>query len=163
MESLQTLWEANRRYVSEHPSFPDSSVPSLGVVLVTCMDVRIDPLALFGLHLGEVHVIRNAGARVTDDVIRSLVISQQALATDTVILIPHTDCGVLGLQPEDLCSTAVGSLPPLDFRPMNDLETALREDLGRLRETPWIPDSVRLIGAVYDVRTGLVRVVEPNG
>lgn len=139
-------------------------VPSQRLAILTCMDVRIDPRTVLGLALGEAHILRNAGARVTDDVIRSLVISQQALGTNAVVLMPHTECGVLGLDPADILrrlGPEAAHFPLLDFRAMHDLSAAIREDLARLRESPWIVPSVTAVGLILDIRTGLVRRQEP--
>lgn len=156
---IERLLEANRRYVAGSPAIPFESTPSLRLALVTCMDVRIDPLPLLGLGLGQAHVLRNAGARVTDDVLRSLVISQQALGTNTVILMPHTGCGVLGLDVRNLAPrspTKDGIVPPLDFHPLHDLQTGLAEDLRLLRDSPWLLPDVEVHGFILDVSRGAV-------
>lgn len=133
------------------------SVPRDHLTVLTCMDVRIDPLRVFGWELGQVHILRNAGARVTEDVIRSLVISQQALGTTRVLLMPHTRCGVLNLDPTQLTSQlGAGPRPPLDFRTMTDLAEAVRGDVQTLRASPWIPESVEVAGAILDIDTGQV-------
>lgn len=154
---IERLLAANRRYVAASPGLPDSPVPSERLVIVTCMDVRIDPLPLLGLRLGSAHVLRNAGARVTDDVIRSLVISQQVLGTEAVLLLPHTGCGMLGLDPGSLQprpGVSKGDLPPLEVHPMHDLQTSLAQDLETLRESPWISPHVQIYGLILDIGTG---------
>jgi carbonic anhydrase len=154
---LEKLLAANRHYVEARGGLPDSPVPSERLAIVTCMDVRIDPLPLLGLRLGSAHVLRNAGARVTDDVIRSLVISQQALGTEAVLLLPHTLCGVLGLDPDGLHprpGVSKADLPHLEFHPMHDLQTSLSEDLRKLRESPWISPHVQIYGLILDVESG---------
>lgn len=162
---LDRILEHNRHYVSrDSATGPANPVPADRLALLTCMDVRIDPLALLGLELGQAHILRNAGARVTDDVLRSLVISQQALGTEMVILMPHTGCGVLGLDPHSLREHAhpnPASLPPMEFFAMQNIETTLREDLGRIRNNPWIPATIRLSGVILDIESGLVQPVYP--
>ncbi len=157
---IRSLLDANRSYVGGDPAIPENVAPSARLAIVTCMDVRIDPLAVLGLRLGQAHVLRNAGARVTEDVLRSLVISQQALGTNAVILMPHEGCGVLGLDVRTLRPRAAASptsVPALDFHAMQDLEAALAEDLRSLRESPWIGTDVQIHGLVLDVARGAVR------
>lgn len=157
---LEQLLAANHRYVQGTSPAGLSAVPSRHLAVVTCMDVRIDPLPLLGLSLGEAHVLRNAGARVTDDVVRSLVISQQALSTRIVLLMPHTRCGVLGLQGAQIVK-ALGrdpkTLPSMDFMGMDDLMETLRHDLARLRDNPWIGPDVVVAGVILDIDTYQVR------
>ncbi len=153
----ERLLAANRRYLRGRPAIPEDPAPSLRIAVLTCMDVRIDPLPLLGLQLGEAHVLRNAGARVTEDVLRSLVISQQALGTNAVVLMPHTRCGVLGLDAAALQpprSASFGTPEPLDFHAMEDLRAALSEDLEKLRESPWMPQDVHLLGLILDIDSG---------
>ncbi len=154
---IAEILEANRHYVAGQPTIPQAATPTKGLAVVTCMDVRIDPLALLGLSLGQAHVLRNAGARVTEDVLRSLVISQQALGTRAVILMPHTGCGVLGLDVGKLRPLRgdAGEPPrPLDFHPMDDLAAALAEDLRLLRGSPWIGQDVEIHGLILDTAEG---------
>lgn len=158
---LERLLAANRRYVAAAPALPQSAVPSERLAILTCMDVRIDPLPLLGLQLGNAHVLRNAGARLTEDILRSLVISQQALGTQAVLLMPHTRCGVLGLDPAGLQPRAgvrKEELPPLEFHPMQDLRTSLADDLRRLRESPWISPDVEILGLILDIESGALIV-----
>jgi len=157
---LERLLLGNRRAVARGPALPQGSAPSERLAIVTCMDVRIDPLALLGLGPGQAHVLRNAGGRVTDDVLRSLVISQQALGTRAVVLMPHTQCGTLGLDVRALTprpGVPAAAVPPLDFHPMADLEEALRGDLRLLRESPWLHPETELVGLILDIATGRVR------
>lgn len=150
---LERLLEANRRSVAGRAPALGDPVPSEHLVVLTCMDVRIDPLQIFGLRLGQAHVLRNAGARVTEDVIRSVAISQQALGTDTIIVMPHTTCGVLGLRSEDI-KPRTADAPPLDVLAIQDIERSLAEDLHRLRQSPWVAAETTLLGLVLDIETG---------
>ncbi len=157
---IDRLLKANRRFVDGHPAIPQDAAPSARLAVVTCMDVRIDPLPLLGLGLGQAHVLRNAGARVTDDVLRSLVISQQALGTNAVILMPHEGCGVLGLDVATLrprSAAPQGRVPALEFHAMQEIETALAQDLRLLRESPWIGPDVEIHGFILDVARGAIR------
>ena len=158
MTLTQTLLEGNRTYQHEGPPGGLSAVPSRALAVVTCMDVRIDPAKVLGLSLGEAHIIRNAGARVTPDVVRSLAISQQILGTRAVVVMPHTQCGMLGLDPHRI-KARERTESPMDWRIINDLANDLQEDLNTLRYNPWIGDDVEIVGLVYDVQSGAVRSV----
>jgi carbonic anhydrase len=135
--------------------------PALGLAIVACMDARLDPQALFGLRPGDAHVIRNAGAIVTDDVIRSLALSQHVLGTRAVILLAHTGCALEGLDAYALRSRIVsetGHDAPVDFGPFDDLEAHVRAQVERLAAHPWSM-AVSVQGLVYDVATGRLRQV----
>ena len=138
--------------------------PARKLAVVTCMDARIDVYAILGLGLGEAHVIRNAGGVVTDDVCRSLVLSQHLLGTEEVLVMQHTSCGLHGL-PDDEVSAAIardrGKEPPFPLLGFDDLEDSVRESVATLSAEPLLPHrSVR--GFVYDVATGLVTEVDPS-
>lgn len=139
--------------------------PRQRIAVLTCMDARLDPARLLGLGLGDANVIRNAGGRATDDAIRSLVISQRLLGTNKVLVIHHTDCGMAKFTNEELaarCKAELGvDAGHVDFLPFQDLEESVREDVAILRNSPLIPESVKIGGAIYDVRTGQLRVIVP--
>ncbi|NMP21805.1 beta-class carbonic anhydrase [Sulfobacillus harzensis] len=145
--------EGNRRYQADHAPI-ESARPSARLAVLTCMDARIDPLRVLGLHLGEVHVLRNAGARVTEDMIRSLAISQQALGTDTIVVMPHTGCGVIGLQPDNIHPRSGSGAEAIELYPIRDLQQSLQDDLARLRNSPWLRPDTRILGAIFDIKTG---------
>ena len=131
--------------------------PAKGVAVVACMDARLNVFGLLGLREGDAHVIRNAGGIVTDDEIRSLSISQRLLGTREIILIHHTDCGMLTFNDEDYrrdLERETGAVPTWAAEAFDDLEEDVRHSIARIRESPFIPrtDSVR--GFVYDVKTG---------
>ena len=135
--------------------------PLLGVAIVCCMDSRIDLFRLFGLHLGEAHVIRNAGGIVTDDVMRSLTLSQALLGTREIMLIQHTGCGLLG-QEEDLkqrIADATGTAPPWKLGAFEDIEASVREQLEVLHGSPHLLGGESARGFVYEVETGRLREV----
>ena len=159
---LDRLLAANARYAAGRSLAGVEAAPSQRLAIVTCMDARIDPLPLLGLRLGQAHVLRNAGARVTGDVLRSLVISQQALGTNVVVVMPHTGCGLLGLDPATLRprGDALRPAPHLDFHTMSDLYSTLQQDLRRLRESPWIGPEAEIHGLILDTDTG--RVLRPD-
>lgn len=132
------------------------SPPALEVAVVTCMDCRIDPAALLGLGLGDAHVIRNAGGLVTDDVLRSLTLSQALLGTREVMVVQHTGCG-LHADEDDLrnrVEAATGTRPDQALGGFADLRESVRAQVARLREAPGLPAGANARGFVYDVATG---------
>jgi carbonic anhydrase len=136
--------------------------PSKKVAVLACMDARLNPYGVLGLSEGEAHVIRNAGGVVSDDAIRSLAISQNLLGTEEIILIHHTDCGMLTFTDEELAQKLdqeTGERPEWRAHAFADLEQDVRDGIAAIRASPFIPrkDSVR--GFVYDVNTGELREV----
>ncbi len=134
--------------------------PGRKVAIVACMDARLSPFALLGLEVGDAHVIRNAGGVITDDEIRSLAISQRLLGTEEIILIHHTDCGMLTFSDDEFrrsIQEETGIKPSWPAEAFSDLEEDLRQSLARITSSPFIPkkDSVR--GFVYEVETGRLR------
>jgi carbonic anhydrase len=122
------------------------------------MDARLHPSRFLGLELGDAHVIRNAGGRASDDAIRSLVISEELLGTDEVVVIHHSDCGMLTFSNDDLRAKLKQdfhvSADHIDFLPFKDLEQSVRDDVATIKNSPLIPDSVTVSGFIYDVRSG---------
>ena len=142
--------------------------PRRHVAIVTCMDARLHPEKFLGLDIGDAHVIRNAGGRASQDALRSLVISQRLLGTNEIVVIHHTDCGMLTFQNEDLVAkikTDLGAdASGWDFLPFTDLEESVRADVQTLRDSPLIPRDIPISGAIYDVRSGrLQEVVRSEG
>jgi carbonic anhydrase len=142
-----------------------SHLPSQQAAIVTCMDVRIPPLDAFGLKLGEAHVIRNAGAAVTDDVIRSLAISQRKLGTRAVLLMAHTGCGMATFTDADftgeLCAE-IGQEPSWRTYTFDDPADHVRRGLARLRSNPFLHPEIEVRGFVLDVKSGTVDEVEAD-
>jgi carbonic anhydrase len=134
-----------------------SPVPSLGLAVVTCMDARIKVFDVFGLRHGEAHILRNAGGVVTDDVLRSLAISQRKLQTREVIVMQHTSCG-LTLVTEDGFKDEVeadtGLRPPWAVEAFRDVTDSVRQSVARVRRSPFVPHTGSVRGFVYDVATG---------
>src|SRR5262245_41627074 len=131
--------------------------PAKRVAVLACMDARLNPAGLLGLHEGDAHVIRNAGGVVTDDEIRSLAISQRLLGTEEIILIHHTDCGMLTFTDDNFrrdVQRDTGIKPEWAAEAFDDLEEDVRQSIARIKASPFIPikDSVR--GFIYDVKTG---------
>lgn len=131
--------------------------PSRRLTIITCMDARIDPSSVFGLAPGDAHVIRNAGAIVTDDVERSVLLSQYALGTSTVIVAGHTDCGLLGHDEEATCRRVEqerGRRPTYPLGSIGSPEDGVRSSVRRLRQSPYLHHTDDVHGFVYDVATG---------
>jgi carbonic anhydrase len=129
-----------------------------GLALVTCMDSRIEPLQLLGMEQGDVKILRNAGARVTDDVLRTLVLATYLLGVTRVLVMPHTDCKMANSSEEDLHQRILDEFGvetrSVEFRTVDDQEAALEYDVTRIRAYPLLPKDLVVAGAVYDVRTG---------
>ena len=162
MSYFENFLKANQAYVELHGDLHLSIKPKTKVAIVTCMDSRLHVAPALGLALGDAHILRNAGGRVTDDMIRSLVISQQQMGTREIVVLHHTDCGAQTFNNEDFqehlkCELGV-DVSGQDFLPFQDIEESVREDMKLLRECPLIPDDVIISGAVYDVDTG--RMIE---
>jgi carbonic anhydrase len=136
--------------------------PAQALAVVTCMDCRIDPLAALGLQPGDAHVLRNAGGVVSDDVIRSLAISQRRLGTRAVTLIHHTDCGMLTLTDDSFraeLQRETGMAPPFAIESFADIEEDVRQSIVRVRHSPFLPHRDDVRGFVYDVDSDGLREV----
>ena len=163
MSYFENFLKANQAYVELHGDLHLSIKPKTKVAIVTCMDSRLHVAPALGLALGDAHILRNAGGRVTEDMIRSLVISQQQMGTREIVVLHHTDCGAQTFNNEDFqehlkCELGV-DVSRQDFLPFQDIDESVREDMKLLRECPLIPDDVIISGAVYDVDTGSMREI----
>lgn len=150
MTQIARLLAANEGYAAARASVHDPR-PSRRLAILTCMDARIDVFAILGLHLGDAHVIRNAGGRVTADVLRSLALSCHVLGVDTVVVMQHTECGLAGVTDEELRSLTGADL---GFFPIDDHAAALKEDVDTLTTTTYLDPLNVVAGFVYDVETG---------
>ena len=136
--------------------------PGKRVAVVACMDARLNVYGMLGLQEGDAHVIRNAGGVVTDDVIRSLLISQRLLGTEEILLIHHTDCGMLTFRDDEVKAQVqadVGIRPPFALEAFGSLEDDVRQSIARIQASPFIPHKDRVRGFVYDVTRGRLREV----
>ena len=156
MTEIARMLAANDAYAAAHPPHVTDARPSRRVAVVTCMDARIDVFAVLGLRVGEAHVIRNAGGRVSDDVLRSLALSTHVLGVDTVIVMQHTGCGLAGVTDEELRARTGADL---GFLPIDDHAEVLRSDIEVLAGTPYLTPVREIAGFVYDVATGAVEDV----
>ena len=158
MTVVQEFLKANEAYAAAFQKGHLPMPPARRVAVLTCMDARLDPARFLGLAEGDAHVIRNAGGRASEDAIRSVVISEQLLGTTTVVVIHHTDCGMLTFSNADLRAKLKQELKAdaddIDFLPFKDLEQSVRDDVATLKASPLIPDSVDISGFIYDVRSG---------
>jgi carbonic anhydrase len=136
--------------------------PAKHVAVLACMDARLDVHKILGLQEGDAHVIRNAGGAATDDAIRSLTISQRLLGTKEIILIHHTDCGMLTFHDDDLkrkIEDETGIRPAFSFEAFSDLDEDVRQSIARINASPFIPNKSSVRGFVYDARTGRLNEV----
>jgi carbonic anhydrase len=161
MSATDELLANNQRYADGFTG-PLPLPPAKGIAVVACMDARLNLYALLGLEEGQAHVIRNAGGAVTDDGIRSLAISQRLLGTREIILIHHTDCGMLTFTDDDFRAAIqadTGIRPAWSAEAFSDLDADVRQSIARIKASPFVPhkDSVR--GFVFDVATGKLNEV----
>ncbi|MFC4561169.1 beta-class carbonic anhydrase [Nocardiopsis mangrovi] len=159
------VYTANADYVRDFRLAGLQPVAARGIALVTCMDSRIEPLATLGLQPGDAKILRNAGARVTDDTLRTLVLAVYMLGVERVLVLPHTRCKMASVAGDAEVHDAIYSTYGVDTRSLefhtdNDQIGALRHDLGRIRHHPLLPDGLAVEGAVYDVDTGAVTPVD---
>jgi carbonic anhydrase len=136
--------------------------PAKRVAIVACMDARLNPYGLLGLREGDAHVIRNAGGVITDDEIRSLSISQRLLGTEEIMLIHHTDCGMLTFSDDDFrrqVQDETGVKPEWAAEAFDDLEEDVRQSIARIEASPFIPNKDKVRGFIYEVETGRLREV----
>ena len=152
MEKIANLLNANQAYADARERVADR-MPGQHLAVLTCMDARIDVFAALGLHLGEALVLRNAGGRVTDDVLRSLALGCHVLGVDTLVVMQHTKCGLAGVTDDEL-RAATGA--DLGFFPIDDHAAALREDVDLLIATPFLTPVTKIAGFVYNVESGRI-------
>ena len=163
MSTFDEFLTANETYGQSFNQGDLPMPPARHVAVVTCMDARLHPEKFLGLDVGDAHVIRNAGGRVSEDALRSLVISERLLGTTEIVVIHHTDCGMITFTNDQLAEKIQQDLgvdvAGRDFLPFSDLEQSVRDDVDIIRSSPLIPQDIPLSGAIYDVRTGKVTEV----
>ena len=163
MTATDTFLSANERYAEDFDKGGRPMPPAKKVAVVACMDARIETGGLLGLDEGDAHVIRNAGGVVTDDVIRSLAISQRLLGTEEIVLIHHTDCGMLTFRDDEVkadIEKETGLRPGFALEAFSDLEADVRQSMRRIQASPFVPKKDQVRGFVYDVDTGRLNEVE---
>jgi carbonic anhydrase len=163
MTVTDTLLKNNSIYAQEFDKGALPAPPGKTIAVPACMDARLNAYGIPGLTKGDAHIIRNAGGVVTDDAIRSLVISQRLLGTREVVLIHHTDCGMLPFKDDDgkkRIEEETGIRPPFALEAFGDLDTDVRQSIARIKASPFVPYKDRVRGLVYDVKTGRPREVK---
>src|SRR5436190_4485691 len=162
MAVIDQLLESAESYASRFDRGELPLPPARKIAVVACMDARLNPYGLLGLAEGDAHVIRNAGGVITDDEIRSLSISQRLLGTEEIILIHHTDCGMLTFADDDFrrqLQRETGIKPEWAAEAFDDLEEDVRQSLARIKASPFIPNKDNVRGFIYEVETGRLREV----
>jgi carbonic anhydrase len=164
-DAFDDVLAANRDFAAD---FVDDGLPgraARGLAVVTCMDSRIEPLRMLGLQRGDAKILRTAGARVTDDVLRSLVLAHHLLGVDRVVVVDLSDCGMAKVTDEVVHATIARESGvdsrSLDFHTISDQTVTLQHDVQRIRSLHYLPDAMPVLGAVYDVRTGRLTVEVP--
>jgi len=162
MSVTDDLVRNNDAYASSFKKGDLPLPPAKKLAVVACMDARLDVHKILGIQEGDAHVIRNAGGAVTDDAIRSLAISQRLLGTREIILIHHTDCGMLTFKDDDVrkqIEKETGVRPAFALEAFGDLDEDVKQSIARIKASPFIPNKSSVRGFVYDVRTGKLNEV----
>jgi carbonic anhydrase len=162
VSTIDELVENAKTYAEDFDKSDLPLPPARRIAIVACMDARLNVYGLLGLHEGEAHVIRNAGGVITDDEIRSLAISQRLLGTEEVMLIHHTDCGMLTFDDDEFRRTVqeqTGIKPEWAAETFEDVEEDVRQSIRRIQASPFIPKKDRVRGFVYEVESGRLREV----
>ena len=167
MSVIDEVLEANEIYSRTHELRALTPRPARKLAVLTCMDTRLS-IRTLGLKTGDAHIIRNAGGIVTDDSLRSLVISHHLLGTEEIMVINHTDCGLMHTSEQDLRiriqnRTGTAAVAPAFFYAFQNIEENVQHQLQKLRTHPWIPREVTIRGFVYDVSTGRLREITNGG
>jgi carbonic anhydrase len=157
LPEFDDLLDGNRRFAAAFVDSEASKVPTRELVVLSCMDARVDPWRALGLGPGEAHILRNAGGRASPDAVRSIAVSAATLGTRRVAVVHHTDCGMLGSEEQiRRAVTERGGRggAEVDFLTFTDLEGSIRDDVAALRRSSWVPDDLQIAGFLYDVATG---------
>jgi carbonic anhydrase len=164
VSGIDDALSANERYEGTFNLANLPMPPARKLAIVACMDARLTVEQFLGLQTGDAHIIRNAGGIVTEDALRSLIISHHLLGTQEFMIINHTDCGMLTFKDEDLAEkletgTNASPVAPSRFYSFTDVENNVRRQIQRVKTHPWIPKQIPVRGFVYDVKTGALREV----
>lgn len=163
MHEIDKLLKNNELYAESFKYADLPPQPRRRLAIVTCMDTRIDVHRILGLEVGDAHVIRNAGGIVTDDVIRSLMISQLLLGTEEIVIIQHTYCGMIGSSEDalkDMIEERIGLRPYFALGVFKDLEDEVKQNMARIKANPFIPNKDKVRGFIYDVKDGRLKEVK---
>lgn len=164
MSVIDEVLSANEVYSRRHELRRLTPRPERKLAVLTCMDTRLS-IRTMGLEEGDAHIIRNAGGIVTDDALRSLIVSHYLLGTEQFMVINHTDCGLMKASEEELRAriqneTGTAAVAPAHFYAFQDVDLNVRHQLQKLRTHPWVPEAVEVRGFVYDVTTGRLREIK---
>ena len=162
MSSTDTFVANSEQYAARFDKGDLPLPPATHAAVVACMDARLNPYGLLGLSEGDAHIIRNAGGVVSDDVIRSLAISQRLLGTTEIVLIHHTGCGMLTFHDDEVkaqIEADTGLRPPFALEAFSDLDGDVRQSIARIKASPFVPHKDAIRGFVYEVETGRLREV----
>jgi carbonic anhydrase len=162
--NFNDIFEANIDFSRNFASSGQSAIAKRGLAIITCIDSRIAPLAIVGMQPGDAKIMRNAGARVTEDVLRTLVLATALLGVDRILVMPHTDCRMASGSEEEihqaiLEKTGIDSRA-IEIRTVRDQISALKLDIQRIKSSPHLPDGISVVGAIYDVNSGVLNKVE---
>ena len=164
VEAFEDVLASNAEHAAGYAGSDLTGRAARGLAIVTCIDSRIDPLAIVGMGPGDVKILRNAGARVTDDVQRTLLLASYLLGVERILIMPHTDCRMVGSSEGDIHATIRAEhgtdTRSVEFRTSDDVDVSLAQDIVRVRANPRLPPGTRVGGAVYDVHTGRLRPIE---
>ena len=163
-KSFDDLFAANDEFAKNFQPHQLSGRALKGLAIVTCMDSRIEPLKIVGMGAGDAKILRNAGARVTDDVLRTLVLATYLLGVKRVLVMPHTDCRMANNNEAEIHAMIDNQhgvdTRSIEFRTVDDQQSALIGDVTRIRTFPLLPKDLVVVGAIYDVATGLLNTVD---
>jgi carbonic anhydrase len=163
-DQFADIISANSRFVNEFQHSELTGTARKGLAIVTCMDSRISPLAVVGMQAGDAKILRNAGARVTEDVLRTLVLASYLLGVNRVLVMPHTDCRMAIADEASIHATIKNQFgvdtSSLEFRTVSNQQVALAEDVARIRSYPLLQKGVSVAGAIYNVSTGQLEPVD---
>ncbi len=164
MSAIDEVLKANQAYAAQFAWGELPIPPARKLIVLACMDARLIVSQVLGLKPGDAHILRNAGGVVTDDVLRSLLISHHLLGTQELMIIEHTDCGMLTFADDELLErlrqkTGTAVVAPARFFAFRDLEANVREQIEKVRSHPWIPEHFVVRGFIYDVKTGRLHEV----
>jgi len=164
MRAVDDVIERNRDYAAGFTDGDAPMSPRLPIVVLTCMDARVQPARFLGLGIGDAHVVRNAGGRATDDALRSIIISTQLLGTRECMVVHHTDCGMRTFTNDDvrrkLQAETGASADAIDFMPFTDIEASAQVDVRTIRANPLLPRDLEVTAWIYDVRSGTLDEVK---
>jgi carbonic anhydrase len=163
MSGFDDLFAANTEFIKGFKSQDLTGEAKKGLAIVTCMDSRIDPLRIVGMSSGDAKILRNAGARVTEDVLRTLILATTLLNVSRILVMPHTDCRMASGTEEQIHAAILErsgiDTRSVEIRTVSDQISALKSDLVRIAHFPLLPRNIQVVGAIYNVKTGEIKAV----